>query len=103
MIILQKENAIDGHKFKWNGFHGMADASEMGITPGSEPGDLIYDDAIDLGFYVRGQADSGKNMENILLFVFVESIIMTPEDDVIAWKFVSVNYPQEMRITIYND
>ena len=49
--------SYDYSRFTWSHGLGVADASDLGIPAGAEPGDRVWSDSCDVGFIVRGERD----------------------------------------------
>jgi len=43
----------DARLFTWDGGKGLTEASDMHLAPGVVPGKRVWNDACDVGFYVR--------------------------------------------------
>ena len=74
---------------------GSAEASDLGIRPGELPGKRVWNDAVDVGFYVVSPRTGRK-----VLFTLQKEDI-GDAGEVIAWAFVSED--NSVTIKIFND
>lgn len=87
---------IGGNKFTWSDNEGVAEASSLGFLAGVLPGERIYNDASDHGFYVE------RNHRDIL-FSYTKDIIHGKWEDakLIGWEYLSEC--SKFKIKIFND
>ena len=83
----------DGHQFGWRGRMGVTSASDLAVPPGHAPGQRVWADAADVGFYVNGYYETK-------LFTLEGSDGTNDHGDVLGWHFVAED---GTRIHIYND
>jgi hypothetical protein len=71
-------------QFTWSGPFGYSEASDLRVPPGKIPGDRMFDDACDYGFYVQGDVQK-------IAFFFSEDLRRGRGEDaeVCGWEYVS--------------
>ena len=79
-------------RFSWKGKHGSAEASDLGLPAGAEPGSRVYADSADVGFVVRGESS-----DKLFLHVATE---LDREREAKQWGFESSD---GFTVTVYND
>lgn len=79
--------------FAWNKKAGVADASTLRCRPGQVPGEQVYDDAADHGFWVRGTRTGQR-----VLFTLLHE--RRTDGEITHWVFSAVDAPYT--ITIFN-
>lgn len=95
MALLPANVVLDISSFHWDAGGHML--SEEASTCGYTRCQRLYDDACDIGIYI-------KNSKTGNLEAFYLSNVDTNEDnDVLAWKFSSVNTKLNVSVTIFND
>jgi hypothetical protein len=88
-------NTFNASKISWTGKEGFVEASSLGLKAGVLPYCPLYDDACDVGLKL---VNSKKGTE--CLFV-LERVMDNNDDDIVYWKFVSVD--GKIGLTIFND
>lgn len=52
----------DAAKFVWEGGVGVTEASALELFPGAEPGDPVWDDSCDVGFWLSSRRTGARKL-----------------------------------------
>jgi hypothetical protein len=82
--------------FTWYGFaeSGSTEASDLGLRAGKQPGEQVWNDSCDVGFFVQGRREKR-------LYTQVGEK-RHPDGEFMAWEFADVDRPGN-KIFVYND
>lgn len=87
-----------GDQFTWNGREGTIEASDLGPSIHNR----VYDDACDVGFYVKSHKTGERK-----LFVLDKPVVW--DGETVAWVYKSAQSYRErdvaepVKITVFND
>ena len=100
MAILNSIPVHDGSLFEWEGQEGLTDLSVLTQErPNTRMMDRIFDDACDMGFYVKSHRTGASQ-----LFVREQTHLEPGYSDIInRWTFVSHPVSKGFRLTVFND
>ena len=79
--------------FTWTGNRGIVDASDLGLRAGAQPGERVWSDACDVGFWVCGRT------RNVLFTLKSED--RHDDGEFRGWTFASDD--GQFEINIIND